>query len=63
MSKTTYPVFGDMLPKKQDIQLIVDSFKEEDRKRLTTDGVFNPGIVNEVDEYLLSELSIAFYLH
>lgn len=52
MSKTTYPVFGDMLPKKQDIQLIVDSFKEEDRKRLTTDGVFNPGIVNEVDEYL-----------
>lgn len=52
MSKTTYPVFGEMLPTSEDIQLIVDSFKEEDRKRLTADGIFNPGIVNEVGNYL-----------
>lgn len=52
MSKTTYPIFGDMLPSAEDIQLIVDSFKEEDRKRLTSDGVFNPGIVNSEDIYL-----------
>lgn len=52
MSKTTYPVFGEMLPTSEDIQLIVDSFKEEDRKRLTADGIFNPGIVNEISNYL-----------
>ncbi|MCM1260584.1 MAG: hypothetical protein NC222_06475 [Staphylococcus sp.] len=52
MSKTTYPVFGNMLPSVNDIQLIVDSFKEEDRKRLTADGIFNPGIVNSTDVYL-----------
>lgn len=52
MSKTTYPVFGEMLPTTEDIQLIVDSFKEEDRKRLTADGIFNPGIVNTIDDYV-----------
>lgn len=52
MSKTTYPVFGEMLPKADDIQLIVDAFKTEDRKRLTVDGIFNPGIVNNVDDYV-----------
>lgn len=52
MSKTTYPVFGEMLPSTDDMQLIVDCFSEEDRKRLTLDGIFNPGIVNNIDNYL-----------
>lgn len=52
MAKTTYPVFGEMLVKAEDLQLIVDAFTEEDRKRLTKDGVFIPGIVNEHGTYL-----------
>lgn len=54
MSATIYPKFENMLPNSEDIQLIVDSYKEEDRKRLTVDGIWQPGIVNEPDNYLTS---------
>lgn len=52
MSQTTFPAFTNMLPEVEDIQLIVDSLRTEDRNRITRDGIFTPGIVNESSDYL-----------
>lgn len=52
MSATTYPRFGSMLPDSEDFQSIVDAFTIEDRKRLTLDGIWEPGIVNKPAAYL-----------
>lgn len=54
MSQNVFPAFTDMMPNVEDIQLIVDSLRQEDRSRITRDGIFNPGIVNQQDEYLQS---------
>lgn len=52
MSQNTFPQFTNMMPTAGDIQLIVDSLREEDRSRITKDGIFTPGIVNEQSDYL-----------
>lgn len=52
MSQNTFPAFTDMIPTVEDIQLIVDALRQEDRSRTTKDGIFTPGIVNAPDEYL-----------
>lgn len=52
MSQNTFPAFTDMIPTVEDIQLIVDSLRQEDRSRTTKDGIFTPGIVNQKDSYL-----------
>lgn len=52
MAQNVFPAFTDMLPTVEDIQLIVDSLRQEDRYRTTKDGIFNPGIVNQKDSYL-----------
>ena len=52
MAQNTFPAFTDMIPDVEDIQLIMDSLRQEDRYRTTKDGIFNPGIVNEEDSYL-----------
>lgn len=52
MSQNTFPAFTDMIPTVEDIQLIMDSLRQEDRSRITKDGIFTPGIVNAKDEYL-----------
>ena len=57
MSQTTFPAFTNMLPEVEDIQLIVDSLRTEDKNRITRDGIFTPGIVNEPSDYLSSGTS------
>lgn len=52
MSQNTFPAFTNMIPTVEDIQLIVDSLRLEDQYRITKDGIFTPGIVNQKDEYL-----------
>ena len=52
MAQNTFPAFTNMMPVVEDIQLIVDSLKQEDRFRITKDGIFTPGIVNGVSDYL-----------
>ena len=52
MAQNTFPAFTNMIPTVEDIQLIVDSLRQEDRYRTTKDGIFTPGIVNEEDTYL-----------
>lgn len=52
MSQNTFPQFTNMMPVAEDIQLIVDSLREEDRNRITKDGIFTPGIVNQKADYL-----------
>lgn len=54
MAQNIFPAFTNMMPNVEDIQLIVDSLRQEDRNRLTKDGIFYPGIVNEVDDYLVA---------
>lgn len=52
MTQNTFPAFTNMMPVVEDLQLIVDSLREEDRLRLTKDGIFTSGIVNQKDSYL-----------
>ena len=52
MSQNTFPAFTNMMPTVEDIQLIVDSLRQEDRNRITKDNIFNAGIVNEQSDYL-----------
>lgn len=52
MAQNTFPAFTEMVPTVQDLQLIVDSLRQEDRSRTTHDGIFSPGIVNKPDTYL-----------
>ena len=52
MAENIYPKFTDMIPTVEDIQLIVDSLREQDRNQITRDGIFTPGIVNEQSDYL-----------
>ena len=52
MSQNTFPQFTNMMPSAEDIQLIVDSLRIEDRNRITKDGIFEPGIVNQKSDYL-----------
>lgn len=52
MAQNTFPAFTNMMPAVEDIQLIVDSLRQEDRFRTTKDGIFTPGIVNSVSDYL-----------
>ena len=52
MSQNTFPRFTNMIPAVEDMQLVVDSLREEDRNRITRDGIFTPGIVNEPSDYL-----------
>ena len=52
MAQITFPAFTNMMPTVEDIQLIVDSLRQADRCRITRDGVFTPGIVNEKSDYL-----------
>lgn len=52
MAQNTFPAFTDMIPTVEDIQLIVDSLRQEDRYRTTKDGIFTPGIVSAHSEYL-----------
>lgn len=52
MSRNIFPAFTNMIPTVEDIQLIVDSLRQEDRYRTTKDGIFTPGIVNKKDSYL-----------
>lgn len=52
MSQVTFPKFTNMIPNVEDLQIIVDSFRQEDRNRITRDGIFNPGIVNKPADYL-----------
>ena len=52
MAQNTFPAFTDMIPTVEDIQLIVDSLRQDDRYRTTKDGIFTPGIVNQIDTYL-----------
>ena len=54
MAQNTFPAFTNMIPTVEDIQLIVDSLRQEDRYRTTKDRIFNPGIVNQKDSYLSS---------
>lgn len=52
MSNTIYPVFSNMLPTSEDIQLIMDSLMEQMRYRLTRDLIFSPGICSGKQEYI-----------
>ena len=52
MAQNTFPAFTNMIPTVEDIQLIVDSLRQEDRYRITKDGIFTSGIVNDKDDYL-----------
>ena len=52
MGNTTYPVFSNMLPTSEDIQLIMDSLMEQMRYRLTRDLIFSPGICSGKQEYI-----------
>ena len=52
MSQNTFPAFTNMIPTVEDMQLVVDSLREETRSRLTKDSIFFPGIVNEQGTYL-----------
>ena len=52
MSNTIYPVFSNMLPTSEDIQLIMDSLMEQMRLRLTKDFIFTPGICSGKQEYI-----------
>lgn len=52
MSNTIYPVFSNMLPTSEDIQLIMDSLMDQMRLRLTKDFIFTPGICSGKQEYI-----------
>lgn len=52
MSQNTFPKFTNMIVNEEDLQIIVDSLRDEDRNRITRDGIFTPGIVNEKSDYL-----------
>lgn len=52
MSQVTYPKFSNMQPVAEDLQLIVDSLRTENRNSITKDGVFNPGITGKKADYL-----------
>lgn len=52
MSQVTYPKFSNMQPVAEDLQLIVDSLRTENRNRITKDGIFNPGITGKISDYL-----------
>lgn len=52
MSQNTFPKFTNMIVNEEDLQIIVDSLREEDRNRTTRDGIFTPGIVNKKSDYL-----------
>lgn len=47
-----YPNITNMLVEADDIQLIIDDFRNDDKRRITADGIFTPGIVNKPDVYL-----------
>lgn len=49
---TIYPVFSNMLPYSEDIQLIVDSLRDQLRYRLTGDMIFTGGITSGKQSYV-----------
>ena len=53
MSNTKYPVFSNMLPVSEDIQLIVDSLRDQLRYRLTKDLIFTAGVCSGKQEYVV----------
>ena len=53
MSNTIYPVFSNMLPTSEDVQLIMDSLMDQIRLRLTKDFIFTPGICSGKQEYIM----------
>ena len=52
MAQNTFPAFTNMIPTVEDMQLVVDSLRQQDRYQITKDGIFTSGIVNHKDAYL-----------
>lgn len=59
MAQNTFPAFTEMVPTVQDLQLIVDSLRQEDRSRTTHDGIFlQVSLINLIPILLLEVAKI-----